>query len=386
MMRELSYSSLRMGLYEPARHLIVGDDTKSGQEIKLWQKIAAGLISGAIGSSIANPTDLVKIRFQSWMPGQPRPYKHTMHAFWQIWRESGFSGLYRGVVATATRAAVLTSAQLSSYDETKWLMRSWGFQDGYAVHLTAAIVAGLVTTTATSPVDVIKTRVMNDKEGVYKGSLDCFLKTLKSEGVRGMCTSSGPSFFLAYYSNYRDFLRKFSPRVGSKLSSIGASFHRLAPSIRVFPPHTWIGISQVISTPLFWQLACVLPRRSYPSHPSVYPVALDLLGLFLVQILSFDWNFQIIHVFVSQEGLNYGPQLNTTKHVSIFFELRLVIGSPKKARSVSSDDNSSAHCVIHRDHLGAHAAPRRRSVATFGHSTPPEGHKIKYKQFFVKVD
>lgn len=188
MMRELSYSSLRMGLYEPARHLIVGDETKSGHEIKLWQKIAAGLISGAVGSSIANPTDLVKIRFQSWMPGQPRPYKHTIDAFVTIYKDAGLSGLYRGVSATAARAAVLTSAQLSSYDETKWIMRRWGFADGYLVHLTAAVVAGLVTTTATSPVDVIKTRVMNDKGGMYKGSLDCFIKTVKSEGVRGMCT------------------------------------------------------------------------------------------------------------------------------------------------------------------------------------------------------
>lgn len=228
MLRELSYSSLRMGLYEPAKYLLVGDESVTGDQIKLWQKVGAGLISGAIGSSIANPTDLVKIRFQSWMPGQPRPYKNTFHAFWTIWQESGFSGLYRGVSATAIRAAVLTSAQLSSYDETKWLLRHQGFQDGYAVHLASAIVAGLVTTTATSPVDVIKTRVMNDKAGVYKGSLDCFVKTLKSEGIRGMCSFHSLKFLfdISKLNSVR-----FSSWMGSQLLAFGPPLYHLSPTL-----------------------------------------------------------------------------------------------------------------------------------------------------------
>lgn len=94
------------------------------------------------------------------------------------------------------RAAVLTSSQLSSYDHTKHLMRKYGImQDGPYLHFlygcsllpsrpfpltlfgpSASAVAGLVTATTTSPVDVIKTRIMNASPGVYKGPLDCLVK------------------------------------------------------------------------------------------------------------------------------------------------------------------------------------------------------------------
>jgi len=47
-------------------------------------------------------------------------------------------------------------------------------------------VSGVVTTTASSPVDVIKTRIMNartDQSGLYKGPLDCLIKSLKYDGL-----------------------------------------------------------------------------------------------------------------------------------------------------------------------------------------------------------
>jgi hypothetical protein len=36
-----------------------------GENPSIMQKIAAGLVSGAIGISVANPTDVVKIRMQA---------------------------------------------------------------------------------------------------------------------------------------------------------------------------------------------------------------------------------------------------------------------------------------------------------------------------------
>jgi hypothetical protein len=52
----------------------------------------------------------------------------------------------------------------------------------------AALVSGLVTTTTSSPVDVIKTRIMNDKTGMYKGPLDCLIRTVRAEGMRALCS------------------------------------------------------------------------------------------------------------------------------------------------------------------------------------------------------
>lgn len=54
-------AGLRIGLYVPVRDAVCGE-LKEGQNPLLYQKVIAGLITGAIGISVANPTDVVKIR------------------------------------------------------------------------------------------------------------------------------------------------------------------------------------------------------------------------------------------------------------------------------------------------------------------------------------
>ena len=58
------------------------------------------------------------------------------------------------------RAAVLTASQCATYDEIKQaIMKVTGTGDHFGTHLAASMVTGLVTTTATAPVDVIKTHM-----------------------------------------------------------------------------------------------------------------------------------------------------------------------------------------------------------------------------------
>ena len=64
MMRELSYSSIRMGLYTPIRSFFQSFSSDKDGDIGLTLKILSGLTTGATGSAIATPTDLVKITFQ----------------------------------------------------------------------------------------------------------------------------------------------------------------------------------------------------------------------------------------------------------------------------------------------------------------------------------
>ncbi|ELR12925.1 mitochondrial carrier protein [Acanthamoeba castellanii str. Neff] len=119
LMREASYSTIRMGGYEVCKTQLGATDPAT---TPLWKKIVAGGIAGATGAAIANPTDLVKVRLQadtgSHATGGPR-YKSTLHAFKEVYRTEGWAGLYRGVGPTTQRAALLTAAQLSSYDHAK---------------------------------------------------------------------------------------------------------------------------------------------------------------------------------------------------------------------------------------------------------------------------
>jgi solute carrier family 25 (mitochondrial uncoupling protein), member 8/9 len=56
-------------------------------------------------------------------------------------------------------------------------------KEGIPCHLFCATLAGITTVIIGSPVDVLKTRVMNAKKGVYSSPLDCIIKTAKYEGI-----------------------------------------------------------------------------------------------------------------------------------------------------------------------------------------------------------
>lgn len=62
--RQLVFASLRIGLYEPVKNLIVGNKY-DGSIIPVGYRILSALLTGAIGITVANPTDVVKIRFQA---------------------------------------------------------------------------------------------------------------------------------------------------------------------------------------------------------------------------------------------------------------------------------------------------------------------------------
>ena len=52
--------------------------------------------------------------------------------------------------------------QIPAYDHTKHVILNYGFmEEGIPLHVTSSMVAGFCTACTTSPVDVVKTRVMN---------------------------------------------------------------------------------------------------------------------------------------------------------------------------------------------------------------------------------
>jgi len=186
--REMSYSGFRFGAYETFKELLGASDPKN---TPLWKKLAAGSLSGGLGSAIANPCDLVKIRMQSDVTGTR--YANVFAAFAEIARNEGFKGLYVGVAQTVQRAMVLGAFQAPAYDHTKHTLKNAGLmQEGMPLHFVASFCAGMIAVTVTAPVDLIKTRVMSGRsasEGgkpLYSGTIDCLTKTIKAEGVMSL--------------------------------------------------------------------------------------------------------------------------------------------------------------------------------------------------------
>ena len=157
-----------------------------GGGTRLHEKIIAGILAGATSSFFATPLDVVKIRLQ--VKGERR-YRGLMHGLIDVGRTEGLAGLYKGWQPTMLRAAVLTGSQVASYDQIKRALIGRDLMhEGLALHTVASFAAGLICSITTSPVDVIKTRYQNTPAhlGKYTGVFDCFVQSIRAEGVYGL--------------------------------------------------------------------------------------------------------------------------------------------------------------------------------------------------------
>ena len=157
-MRELTFSTLVLGTYEPYKKMLGAKSPDS----PLYLQAAAGALAGMTGALPTSPTDLLKVRMQA-DTGAPKQLRHHIA---QVYKMSGVLGFYTGLKETVMFAAIRRSSQLASYDQCKHrLIRHGYMQEGLLVHAVSAVIAGFATSVVTSPVDLIRTRLMNFKQG-----------------------------------------------------------------------------------------------------------------------------------------------------------------------------------------------------------------------------
>jgi solute carrier family 25 uncoupling protein 8/9 len=143
---------------------------------------------------VAQPTDVVKVRMQANI-GYPKRYPGTMIAYKIIGQQEGVRGLWRGAIPNITRNAVVNAAELVSYDLIKTqILRNQLMSDNLPCHFVSAFCAGFITTIFASPVDVIKTRIMNSSPGQYKSILHAVTTMYKEAGFFGFYKGFVPNY------------------------------------------------------------------------------------------------------------------------------------------------------------------------------------------------
>lgn len=179
-MRQLTYSTTRYGLYE-----VVSAELRKGNEpLPFYQKVVIGSVSGFLGGIVGNPADMVNVRMQNDVKtldkALRRNYKHVFDGLYRTATEEGVSTWMKGVTMTSSRALLMTVAQVACYDQAKQLLLASGyFKDNVIAHFTASFIAGTIATGITQPVDVMKTRLMEAKPGQYKSVVHCILFTAR---------------------------------------------------------------------------------------------------------------------------------------------------------------------------------------------------------------
>ena len=136
----------------------------------------------------------VRLQVDGMAVGSKPKYNGMADCLKKIMAEKGITGMWRGAGPTIGRATVLAAVEMSSYDEVKTqLIKNNIITPGTVSGVfVTAVASGFFCAVFSSPFDVVKSRVMGqpvDAKGVgtlYKGMVDCFVKSAKNEGVASL--------------------------------------------------------------------------------------------------------------------------------------------------------------------------------------------------------
>jgi len=195
-MRELLSSGPRAGFYVPVREQVnsLFGLEKIDSSNRLLPKIISAMITGTLGSLIANPVDVIKIRLMA----DPDLYPSTIQAVSIISRTEGFAALYKGLIPSTLRGACIAAGELATYDfAKKELVCVFGIEasdEGTGLHVAASLITGFVATSVAAPFDLLKSRAMNER-GASSTSTYLFLKTaVEKDGPQVLLRGWLPSY------------------------------------------------------------------------------------------------------------------------------------------------------------------------------------------------
>jgi len=143
------------------------------------------MTSGAFGIMVANPTDVVKIRLQAQgvMPKEEWRYNGSIDCYKKTFAADGVKGFYVGVLPNIMRNSIINAAELATFDQAmQFAINNCGLQNSLPLHTFCAFLAGFAAVCCGSPVDVLKTRLMNRLPGDPSNPFTMIAHMFKNEG------------------------------------------------------------------------------------------------------------------------------------------------------------------------------------------------------------
>jgi len=216
-LRQWTYGSCRVGIYAYLLNKFTEVDPKTGKKkpVAFHEKLLMGSTAGAIGSMAGLPTEVALVRMSAegkMAPELRRNYKNSIDCIVRIAKEEGVLNLWSGGAPTVIRATLLSASVLGCYSETKEQLHKrfpqvFPDKDGEVLMFCSTMVASFVANGVSNPFDVVKSRVQNmpkplpGQPAMYSGMLDCFAKTVASEGPAALYQGFVPAFLkLAPYT------------------------------------------------------------------------------------------------------------------------------------------------------------------------------------------
>ncbi|XP_045447452.1 mitochondrial basic amino acids transporter [Melitaea cinxia] len=178
-------NAIVFGTYKNIRRAMPNPDSLTSHAV-------AGGTAGMLQSFACAPVELVKTRQQLAKAGMPEgAWAGARH----VLRTGGYRSLFRGLVITIVRDSPSFAVYFTAYEAM-----TRGSQSAMQV-FAAGGIAGVISWILFYPIDVIKSRIQADTNGLYKGSWDCFLKSVRTDGWRCLGRGLGAVTLRAFISN-----------------------------------------------------------------------------------------------------------------------------------------------------------------------------------------
>ncbi|ABN68721.2 Mitochondrial carrier protein PET8 [Scheffersomyces stipitis CBS 6054] len=170
------------------------------------------------------PAEVIKQRTQTGIAGVNGTSSSWANFLYLVQNKSGegvLKGLYRGWNTTIMREIPFTVIQFPLYEwlKMKWASATGGRDLSVVKGAICGSIAGAVAAAATTPLDVIKTRIMLNKERVSIGQLvrtmvaeEGYSTFLKGIGPRTAWISAGGAIFLGCYELVHTNLTSYQRR------------------------------------------------------------------------------------------------------------------------------------------------------------------------------
>ncbi|XP_061345174.1 S-adenosylmethionine carrier 1, chloroplastic/mitochondrial-like [Gastrolobium bilobum] len=181
----LPASAIFIGVYEPTKQKLL---KSLPDHLSSVAHFAAGVIGGTASSFVRVPTEVIKQRMQTGQFGS------AMAAVRLIVANEGFKGLYAGYGSFLLRDLPFDAIELCIYEQLRIgykLAAKRDLNDPENAMLGA--FAGAITGAVTTPLDVVKTRLMvQGSQNHYHGIYDCVRTIVKEEGAHALFKGIGP--------------------------------------------------------------------------------------------------------------------------------------------------------------------------------------------------
>ncbi|CAM8996273.1 unnamed protein product [Rhodiola kirilowii] len=214
-------------------------------EISGYKDYVAGLLAGVATVAIGHPFDTIKVKLQKHNTGADGiKYKNALHCTARILQSEGVKGLYRGATSSFVGVAFESSLLFGIYSQTKQKLQvcilirgeSHNGRPQLQVIIPSASFGGAIISFVLCPSELVKCRMQVQgtdshvpKSSRYSGPLDCTLKIIKDDGVKGIFRGGVSTFFRESIGNAAFFIAYENVRyhMHSQLKAISVEHNNL---------------------------------------------------------------------------------------------------------------------------------------------------------------